>query len=83
MTPEQRSLQARVAVHTSWANTEDRTARTAPGTKAFMDRFERQIDPEGVLDPADRARRAESAKTAYFLNLAAKSAKARAKRKAA
>jgi len=79
---EQRSLAARVAVHTSWANTTDRTARTAPGTKAFLDRFERQVDPDGQLDPAERALRAQHARKAYFLALALKSAKARAKRKA-
>lgn len=80
--PEQRSLAARIAVHASWANTTDRTARTAPGTKAFLDRFERQVDPDGQLPPDERARRAEHARKAYFLGLALKSAKARAKRKA-
>ncbi|WP_020658350.1 hypothetical protein [Amycolatopsis benzoatilytica] len=82
-TPEQRQLAARIASHTSWALTEDRTARTAPGTRAFLDRFEKQVDPDGVLAPAERAKRAESAKKAYFLGLAAKSAESRRKRKAA
>lgn len=85
MTPaEQRSLIARLAAHTSWANTTDRQARTAPAQKASMDRFEKQVDPEGVLDPAERAKRAENAKSAYFIRLALLSAKARAgKRKTA
>jgi hypothetical protein len=82
-TPEQRSLNAQVAVHTSWANTKDRTARTAPGTKAFMDRFERQVDPDGEMDPVTRAKAAENAKRAYFLGLSAKSARVRARRKQA
>lgn len=43
---------------------------------------ERQVDPDGVLDPAERARRAEHARRAYFTGLALKSAKARAARKA-
>jgi hypothetical protein len=82
-TPEQRSLSARIAVHASWANTANRTARTAPGTKAFLERFEKQVDPDGVLSPVERAKRAEHARKAYFLSLAAKSAAARRKRKAA
>lgn len=81
MTPEQRRLSATAAVHASWAKTEDRTARTAPGNKAFLDRFERQVDPDGVLSPVDRAKRAESARKAYFAGLALRSSLARAKRK--
>jgi hypothetical protein len=42
-----------------------------------MERFEREVDPGGTLAPEDRARRAESARKAYFLRLALKSAKAR------
>jgi hypothetical protein len=80
-TPEQRRLAAQIAVHTSWANTKDRTARTAPATAAFMRRFEKQVDPEGVMDPQTRAKAAESARRAYFLALALKSANARRRRR--
>lgn len=83
MTPEQRSLAAQVAVHTSWANTRDRTARTAPATAASMARFEKQVDPDGLMDATTRAKAAENARKAYFLGLAAKSAKVRARRKRA
>lgn len=83
MTPAQRSLRGRVAVHTSWANTGDRRARTSKGTAAFLARFERQVDPDGVLDPIERAKRAESAKKAYFTALSLKASQAaRAKRQA-
>jgi hypothetical protein len=41
-----------------------------------------QVDPERVLDPAERARRALHAKKSYFTTLALKSAQAR-RRKAA
>lgn len=81
MTPEQRRLSATAAVHASWAKTTDRTARTAPGTAASMARFERQVDPDGVMDPVTRAKAAESARKAYFAGLAFKSSMARAKRK--
>ena len=77
LTPSERSLRARLAAHESWARTGDRTARTAAGTAAFLDRFEREVDPDGTLDPADRARRAESARKAYFTRLALRSAQAR------
>lgn len=77
LTPSERSLRATAAVHASWANTKDRTARTAPGTRALMARFERQVDPDGVLAPEERARRAEHARKSYFASLALKSARAR------
>lgn len=77
LTPSERTLRARLAAHDSWARTADRRARTAAGTAAFLGRFEREVDPDGVLDPADRARRAESARRAYFTRLALKSAQAR------
>ena len=82
LTPEQRSLRARLASHESWARTEDPTARTAPGRKAFLDRFEKLVDPDGELLPAERARRAEHARKAYFSRLALKSARARRRRRA-
>jgi hypothetical protein len=81
LTPEQRVLRARIAAHVQWATTEDRTARSAPGRNAFLARFEREADPDGRLDPAERAQRAEHLRKAYFARLALKSSKARAARK--
>ena len=52
LSPSERKLRAELVAHTSWANTEDRTARTEPGRQAFLEKFERQVDPEGKL-PAD------------------------------
>lgn len=76
-----RSLVASLAAHESWANTTDRSARTAPARAALMARFEREVDPEGTLEPAERARRAEHKRKAYYQRLALKSAKARAARR--
>lgn len=81
-TPEQRSLAAQIAVHTSWANTKDRTSRTAPARQAFVDRFERQVDPNGEMDPIARAKAAENARKAFYLALSLKSKNVRAARKA-
>lgn len=77
LTPAQRVLRARMAAHTSWAHTADRAARTRPGTDAFALRFEREVDPDELLEPAERALRAESAKRAYFQRLALASSRAR------
>jgi hypothetical protein len=55
----------------------DSRETTRRGREAFLARFERQVDPGGVLSPAERARRAESAKRAHFTRLAIRSAEAR------
>jgi hypothetical protein len=68
---------ARLAAHVMWAQCEDRTAATAAARKAFADRFELEVDPDGVLDPVERATRATSAKKAYYARLALRSAQVR------
>ena len=70
-------LRASIAAHESWARTEDRAARTANARAAMLTRFEHQADPDGTLLPAERARRAEHLRKAYFQRLALKSAQAR------
>lgn len=42
---------------------------TAAARKAFLARFEREVDPDGVLAPEDRAARAAAARKAYMLRL--------------
>jgi hypothetical protein len=83
MTPKQRQMRAEVAAHTSWANTADRSARTAPARQAMLSKFEQRVDPDGVLDPVERTKRAESARKAHFRAMAYKSARVRAARKPA
>ncbi|WP_072918730.1 hypothetical protein [Geodermatophilus obscurus] len=70
---------ARLAAHESWANTADPSGRTAPARRVLLDRSERQVDPDGVLSPAERAHRAGHARKAYFVCLALRSAQARCK----
>lgn len=82
LTPAERSLRARMAVHTSWAQTTDRAARTAPARRAALQRFERQVDPDGSLSSAERARRADQAMRAHMARLALRSAQTRRRRKA-
>ena len=66
------SLQAKIAAHTSWANTVNRTARTANAREAFEARFLAEADGDEL--------RAASLRKAYFARLALKSAQARRRR---
>jgi hypothetical protein len=70
VSPAEASLRGQLAAHTRWASVEDRRAATAKARKAFLDRFERQVDPDRVLPPSERARRAESARKAHMARLA-------------
>lgn len=79
--PEMRSLVARIAAYSLHAQCPDPSAHTAPARAAFDQRFERQVDPDGILPPVDRARRAAAARKAYFLKLALKSAQSRRARR--
>lgn len=76
LSPAERTLRARLAAHTKWA-THDPVEGTAKARAAFLDRFDREVDPDGVLDPVERARRAEHARKAHMARLALASAKAR------
>lgn len=78
LTPAERTLRARLAAHTMHAKG---LTNTGPARRAFMDRFEQEVDPDGTLPPSERAERAEHAKKAYFTRLALKSAQARRERK--
>ncbi len=74
MTPAERTLRARIAAYSLHAQGK---TNTAPARAAFLDRFEREVDSEGVLPPAERARRAKAARSAHFARMALKSAKNR------
>lgn len=76
MTPTERSLRARMAAYVLHSRYDSKEL-TAPARRAFNDRFEREVDPDELLLPAERQRRAEAARKAYFVRLALKSAQAR------
>ena len=77
-TPDERSLGGRVAAHTLHAagktNTED-------ARRKFLARFEAEVDPESVLPPPERKRRAKHALKAHMARLALRSVAARRKAK--
>lgn len=60
---------ARRAIHTRWAKCDNPAAATEAARKAALARFERQVDPDSVLDPAIRAQLAADARSAYFADL--------------
>lgn len=79
MTPAQRTERARQAAYARWdANPYDRSAATQSARDAFMDRFENQVDPEGLLDPKTRAKRADKAMRRYFKDLSSRRHKGQA-----
>lgn len=72
-TAAERSLSASIAAHTSWANTLNRSSRTAKARAALDQKF---LDEAGG-DPV----RAEHLRKAHFKRLALKSARARRRSK--
>jgi hypothetical protein len=77
LTAEQRAMRASIAAHVQWAKESDPPARTERARRAFLERFEREADPDGTLDPAERTQLAENSLKAEMARLALKSAQAR------
>jgi hypothetical protein len=77
--PSDVSMRQRIAALRRWSQ-EDGIAGTAAARAAGPGRlpyWEAHVDPDSELPPDERARRAERAKKAYFVELALKSARAR------
>jgi hypothetical protein len=72
MNQSERTLRAQIAAHESWANTEDRSARTANARRALDEKF--------LAEAGGDPQRAESLRKAYYARLALKSAQARRNR---
>jgi hypothetical protein len=79
--PEGRRLRAKLAAHEMHSRNDSRktTAAARKASTGSDSYWERQVDPEGLLEPQERARRAGHAKKAHFTRLALASAKARRK----
>ena len=63
LSPTERSLRARLAAHSMHARHDARETTTA-ARAAFLGRFEAEVDPDGLLSPEERRRRAEHARRA-------------------
>lgn len=79
LSPKERSLRGRIGAYRLHA-THDPKVTTLAARRAFMARFEREVDPDRTLDPAERERRALMARKAHFAALALKSSRARRRR---
>lgn len=78
-TSSERSLHARLAAYELHAQHDSRDL-TAKARATFLRRFEDEVDPARELPEAERIRRAEAKRKAYFTRLALKSAQARRQR---
>lgn len=64
------SQTGREAALRRWAREPDPTSATRAARAAFLARFEREVDPEGLLPVHDRQRRAERLLRAHMSELA-------------
>jgi hypothetical protein len=78
----QRSLRARIASVARWARTTDRAAETAPARRGLRARFEREVDPDGVLAEGERMRRADQLMHAHMMRMSLAAAERRRRRRA-
>ena len=76
LSPSDATTRARIAAY-ALHKKRDAKEITAPARKAFLARFEDEVDPERLLAEPERQRRAEHAKKEYFTRLALKSARRR------
>ena len=67
-----RRLRARAAAYERWARCPDRAEATRPAREALWRRFEREVDPDGVLAPEERHKRAQAAMRRHMCLMAAK-----------
>lgn len=75
-----KSLPHQIAANSRWSQ-EDPTAQGIRMRAGLEARFLREVDPDNQLPEAERRRRAESARKAYYQRLALTSAKARRARR--
>lgn len=78
----ERSLRARIAANARWSR-EDPGPQMQRARARFDEQFIDEVDPNRTLPPAERERRAENARRAYFQRLALASSRARRRRAAA
>ena len=76
MTPGERTLRARAAAYAMHAKHGSQKA-ARKGQAALLAKFELQVDPDGLLTPEDRRRRALLARRAHMARLALASARSR------
>lgn len=78
MTPEQRRQRARIAANARWSRYMAREDHAAVMKEVMRIRLEREVDPEGKLPPAERAKLVGSAAKRLAAELNAAKARKRA-----
>jgi hypothetical protein len=79
ITPIERRLRAQQAANTRWSR-EDPTEQGRKMRAGLDQKFLNEVDPDRTLPEAERARRAENARKAFYQSLARASVKARRER---
>lgn len=74
--PQEMALRGRIGAYVTHSR-HDPKETTAKARATFLSKFEREVDPDGVLPEDERQRRAEAARKAHFSRLAYESAKVR------
>jgi len=69
ITPEQRKARARKAAKTRWSKPGAREQQAGAASAAIYRRAEQQVDPDRILDPAQRANLVRSALRAQAADL--------------
>jgi hypothetical protein len=64
-----RSDAASVAANTRWAFEPDRRAATSAATAGFLAKFEKEVDPDGLLSPEERTKRAKNLMRAHMARI--------------
>lgn len=78
LTPAERTLRAKIGAYSLHAQG---GTNTGPARRAFLSKFEQEVDHDGVLSEQERQRRANCARKAHFARLGLKSAKKRKNKK--
>jgi hypothetical protein len=81
--PEDRATVALIAALERWGREPDLTAATQPARDARRAKLAREVDPDGVLDPAEREKRVDHLVKAHMLRMSLSAKKARAAKAAA
>ena len=84
LSASERTLRARLAALELHASRDPlkHTAAARAASPGQLTYWEQQVDPDGLLEPTERVRRAELKRRAHFTRLALKSAQARRSRRA-
>lgn len=78
--PADMALRGRIGAYVTHSRHDSREI-TSNARAAFLSKFDREVDPDGVLPEAERERRAGFARKAHFARLARASAATRRKRR--